>query len=1137
MQVKHIALALALSALGTPGDGENLIPNGSFEGTGGWSTPSEHHPEKVTFDQTIAVDGRASLKLDGRGGKFFIDSHCSSARLRPGAVYAASVAIRRTTTEGYVSLAVLEKGEGQGWRATFSLGSAGSKGKDRWEYFRGTYKLPGDTKETLLILYNVNSGGIVWFDEVEITEMPEGADVFALTCRRVKETPKIDGQSEEWQNADQAVDFMVAGPSALHPLKSNVQTRVRVLYDDQNLYIGAVLEEPPGYKRRTTAAGRDSAVYSDDELEVLLSPGLGRKEYYHFCVNAAGALYDAYKAPDRNDVGDVTWDSHASVRTTSFAGGWCMEMAVPWSSLKGVQPAAGAVCTVNFCRNLQAASALTSWARLAPDRGFHTPEGFEEMVFSDDPGRKPKDVSNYRLLRGKGILANSDFSQRDESRKPLFWEWRNGELTQQLETGPYPSGARFTLTVVAPELPMGHAKLAYQTPSGKTAIVAANVEPASGGLKTASFVLAENAVSLKQFSIPCPDRRHPVALQLGGAESRAFIHKHKALFGFFNDNNQGVIPKDSAASFAIYPEAGVVRGLPLPFLFNSIQTFGETTGTTLVYRGKNRNYRLTLDLPRGIEVYSVRLYTRYFAGPKAEGPQESGHGKDYQRFVIPYYTLSPSGQLPLYLTAELPPGPRKPGYYYLEWDGGRQATEKFDIRVYEKPQVKPPKRFLAGLYLHLTDYADRRHGTIFEDPNASRILAGLHGLGLNSIVVANVWEWRHEDLPKTVELVSQMRQTGLEPALHVSGFYPFQAQAAKEEALAITIEGKKDGSMCPSYRGPAYQTMIKTWGDVANHGLYWIDNDFEDWNYREHTICFCPRCKGKFREWLEKNRPALAYRDSQEFELRPGDFPQLHQAWFDFKNDLIIEWHRDLRDELERNMKASGVKAPGFPRIGVTESQTHWDWKRLTETVLTYSSPMLYAYLDQYAEPSVESCGKRCLEYREQVKVDRRKFIVTLAPGERTGQVVQPDKSMMYQVLEVAGSGAAGFKVWYELVMNGGQFCWMSRALRMIRPVEDILLDGEIAEATCDNPNARVRFFRHKQGTVLFAAEYGTGRVELKLSEEVPAPCAVMDLDTGKQVSTIRPRDNRFKIALDNNRVGLFFIGTKTQWREIESRR
>ena len=604
---------------------------------------------------------------------------------------------------------------------------------------------------------------------------------------------------------------------------------------------------------------------------------------------------------------------------------------------------------------------------------------------------------------------------------------------------------------------------------------------------------------------------------------------------FLVHGDQTVLPKDTAASFAIYPVASLVRGMAMPLLFNSIQTFGETTGTWLSFRGPNRRYRLLLDLPAGVEIYSLGPFTRQFAGPVAQGPSESPRGRSYRRYTIPYHTLSPCGQLPLYLTTMLPPGEYEPGYYHLQWDGGEQAVEKFPVRVYEKPRVKGPRRFIAGVYLHLQEEANVQTGSIFEEPQQGpALLADFHSLGLNTIVLNNVWAWRPEEQPGTVKFITQARQAGMEVAMHVSGFSNFETQAQREQAQSLTIDGKPGGGMCPSYRGPAYQVMIRTWGGVASDGIYWLDNDFEDWNYREHTICFCPRCQEGFRHWLLKHRPDLAYRDPQEVETRPGDFPDLHQAWFAFKNSLIAEWHRDLRAELERNMARAGVRIPGFPRLGITESETDWDWKMLTDSAVDYISPMHYAYLGFYPEPSVESCSRRFLDYRKRVGVDRSKYIVTIAPGERTGEVLQPDKAMMYQVLELAASGAAGFKIWYEQVMNGGQYYWLARALRMIQPVEDILLDGTMSEERSDTPNARVRFFRHEQGTVLFVAEYGAGKTELKVQERVRMASVVRDLDDGEKVATLPPEGGSLQVPLEEDRVRLLFIGTEEQWRQVE---
>jgi len=633
-----------------------------------------------------------------------------------------------------------------------------------------------------------------------------------------------------------------------------------------------------------------------------------------------------------------------------------------------------------------------------------------------------------------------------------------------------------------------------------------------------------------------------------GADGRTFVHRQKLLYEFFVEQNPDIIPSDSAATLALYPEAGLVRGVPSNFLFNSIQNFNKwVRGPDIYSTVPSLNFRLVLDLPRGIDIYSLGLYARRFtrvteAGADVFERRRSPRGEDYNRFVIPFAALTHCLQLPLKLLTDLPAGKKKPGYYHLEWDGGKQSVQTFDIRVYDRPQIAAPERFIAGLYFRFYNEDNPRRGSIFDDPNAAHILQAFHGLGLNTFIIVNRWDERRADLPRMDRLIRQVRAAGMEPALHVCGLHDAHKQARKEGAESVNINGENAGAVCPSYRGPAYQEMIKTWGDAVSHGIYWIDNDWEDWNYREHTICFDQRCKDRFRAWLKENRSELEYRDPQQFERSPQKFPGLHRAWFDFKNSLIIEWHGDLRAELQRNMRTRGVSRPGFPRIGITQSLTHWDWKRMTQTVVDYVSPMIYAYLGHYAEPTVETCGRLMLSYRKRVEVDRHKYVVTIAPGERFGTALVPDKAMMYQILEVAGCGGAGFKIWYEDVLNGGKYYWMAKALGMIQPVEDILLDGEMAEASCNVPTARVRFFRHERGTVLFAAEYGLGRTELNLSEEVTVPSKVFDLGTGEEVAAIGPGRNSFKIVLDENRAALFFIGTRQQWnslprREVTARR
>ena len=1137
--MKRLAPVLLLAAASVAPASENLVPNAGFEGTGGWSTPSGHHPDKVAVDRTTAAQGGASLKLDGRGGRWFLDRWCHKVAIVPGRTYAVQVAIRRTTPAGYVGLDIVHTDAGGIQHTQSGFGRSPRHGVDRWEYFRGTFTFPAHYKNPQLALYSVKTGGVTWFDDIIIREIDKHDDPFALACRRAGSPPMIDGALSEWDGADAAVDSMVMGVSAVHAIRSPHPTRVRMMYDDRNLYVAAELDEPPGYTRKAACVGQDAPVWRDDCLELFLSPRVAGAVYVHVVVNAKGAIYDAYRSPGTFGVGGPTWNSGATVRTASDRRGWRVEMALPWSRLPGFAPRARGVFRVNFCRHMPfdnpARAVYSSWAWIGPSNDFHRPDVFQPVVFTDRPQRPARAVSNYRYLRAAGILANPDFTQQQPDGTPAFWVRQGKTLSQALDTSACSAGARFVLTAVVPGQPALEATLAYRTPDGTVKTVPAVFDNGPGRVRKAAVVVPDNAASLVRFSIACPEGVQPTHVQMTGARSRTFIYRQPQLYGFFVNKNPNVLAKDTAATLAIYPEAGLIRGMPSVFLFNSIQNFQKWIRGPMSFRVKDRHYRLELDLPDGIRIHSLGLYARGFTDPQAGKPQPSPRGKGYHRYTIPFRSLSHAGQLPLNLITDLAPGVKPRAYYHLVWDGGKQPTETFGIRVYEPIRVRAPKRFLAGLFVRLYHRNDTRRGSLMDDPTAGEFLETLHALGLNTILLDTPCLYRTEYFPEHDRFIRQVRDAGMEPAAMVAGRWSFRQQTRRDKAWAVDIHGKRDALMCPSYVGPAYQEMVATWAEVANHGIYFLDNDWEDWHGRDHLLCFCKRCIDTFRTWLKAHHPDLPFRDPHQFERSLGRHPKLHQAWREFKTWLAIRWHADVRQRMVEHMEARGVVRPGFPRICITQSQCmDFDWKRLADTAVNYISPMHYAYLDSlYAEPAIESCAARFLAYRRQLRLDRHKYLVTIAPGERDGRVLVPHKAMMYQVLEVAGSGAAGFKIWYQKIMNGGKYYWMARALRIIQPVEDILLDGTFAEVATDTPAARARAFTHADGTVLFVAHYGLSPTRVNVQVPLPPGCAVYDLDTRRVLPDLRQGQKTIPVTLDNTRVRLLLIATPSQWQRL----
>jgi len=103
----------------------------------------------------------------------------------------------------------------------------------------------------------------------------------------------IDGALAEaaWQNGPWYTGFITAGRGD----KAPVQTRFAVRFDDSFLYFAAVADEPEVAQLKRSETERGGKVFRDDCVEFMIDPTGDRVEYYHFVVNANGALYDAQR--------------------------------------------------------------------------------------------------------------------------------------------------------------------------------------------------------------------------------------------------------------------------------------------------------------------------------------------------------------------------------------------------------------------------------------------------------------------------------------------------------------------------------------------------------------------------------------------------------------------------------------------------------------------------------------------------------------------------------------------------------------------------------------------------------------------------------------------------------------------------
>lgn len=124
-------------------------------------------------------------------------------------------------------------------------------------------------------------------------------------------------------------------------------TRVKMLWDDEHLYIGAELEEPDVW---ATLETRDSVIFQDNDFEVFIDPDGDTHAYYELEVNAFGTVWDLLLPQPYRDGGPAlhAWDIAGlgvgvDVRgTLNRPGdrdqGWSVELALPWTILKEAAP-------------------------------------------------------------------------------------------------------------------------------------------------------------------------------------------------------------------------------------------------------------------------------------------------------------------------------------------------------------------------------------------------------------------------------------------------------------------------------------------------------------------------------------------------------------------------------------------------------------------------------------------------------------------------------------------------------------------------------------------------------------------------------------------------------------------------------
>lgn len=180
-----------------------------------------------------------------------------------------------------------------------------------------------------------------------------------LYTKRTTKNITIDAQlnENEWNLVNGATGFVMYDPDNGKPITENFKTEVKVLYDDNAIYIGAILLDDEPDKILKEIAERDNQGVAD-LFGVFINGYNDGQQDFRFFVTAAGGQLDCV-ATDQNGEDyslNAIWSSKAKITEK----GWIVEMKIPYAALR-FSKAKEQTWGINFVRNIRRFRRTYTW--------------------------------------------------------------------------------------------------------------------------------------------------------------------------------------------------------------------------------------------------------------------------------------------------------------------------------------------------------------------------------------------------------------------------------------------------------------------------------------------------------------------------------------------------------------------------------------------------------------------------------------------------------------------------------------------------------------------------------------------------------------------------------------------------------
>ena len=184
----------------------------------------------------------------------------------------------------------------------------------------------------------------------------------SITTQRINTPINIDADLTDaaWENAEVATDFIMYDPDNGKPIDQKKKTDVRILYDDQAIYIGVLLYDDEPSKIMKEITDRDDFGTSDF-FGIYINGYNDGQQDFRFFVTAAGGQTDCLATEQLGE--DYSWNAiwESKVKITEF--GWAIEIKIPYAALR-FSPETVQTWGLNFVREIRRDRQIYTWTHV-----------------------------------------------------------------------------------------------------------------------------------------------------------------------------------------------------------------------------------------------------------------------------------------------------------------------------------------------------------------------------------------------------------------------------------------------------------------------------------------------------------------------------------------------------------------------------------------------------------------------------------------------------------------------------------------------------------------------------------------------------------------------------------------------------